>query len=317
MKFDLLVWFRERKIMLTKRMLFTVLVCLIVSSCASPQVTATTLIPTFTAQPTNTALPENIVEGASLSGLSPDEIVSFYLEIRSYIESGNVGALADKIQYPIRICGLHNGDVIEARDEFVQKYDYAFEDYWREYFLNQKLEHARIGEYGVSFERIAYSKIWSDSEHHSYAIRIIRIGNYCYVDPIKESNQATAEAATPEYSGNSFIFGMYKVILHERVGGTMLTQGEIDGVQTIVIAKEVFSSDEVCRRGYACSCNNPGYEFHKPTTGKGTAESYGLGSQIGQLIVVCNGLPNAYFDILANDQIGFYYDGNYWIFKHQ
>ncbi len=306
-----------------RRFLLGILWCLMFSSCSNPAVTTTTVpasptpIPTVTVQPTNTALPSNILDRASLSGLSPEEIVFFYLEIRSYVESDDIGALANKIRFPLAICGLQHGDVIETKDEFIEKYGYAFGDEWKPFFLKSDLGRVTVHEYNIQASGINFSKIWNDDSRQSYKIWITGIGYYCYLDPIKVSNRATAEAATPEYSREDFIFGTYHVILHDSVGGTMLSQGEIDAVQTVVIEEDIFSSDATCHMGYACSCPNPGYEFNKPVTGKGTSEFYGLGSPIGQLIVVCNGIPNAYFDILANDQIGFYYDGNYWIFKHQ
>jgi hypothetical protein len=171
-RFQLFIFLKENRTILLscekekgemRRFLLGILWCLMFSSCSNPAVTTTTVpasptpIPTVTVQPTNTALPSNILDRASLSGLSPEEIVFFYLEIRSYVESDDIGALANKIRFPLAICGLQHGDVIETKDEFIEKYGYAFGDEWKPFFLKSDLGRVTVHEYNIQASGINFS----------------------------------------------------------------------------------------------------------------------------------------------------------------
>jgi hypothetical protein len=69
-----------------------------------------------------------------------------------------------------------------------------------------------------------------------------------------------------------------------------------------------YSTDSEC--SFGCSCPSPEYEFNKPFYDKYRALWYGIPA-IGELIMICNGDPRVYFDILADNKIGYNYFGYY------
>ena len=80
------------------------------------------------------------------------------------------------------------------------------------------------------------------------------------------------------------------------------------GVQ---IESEVFIADQI---GHTCKA--PIYEFNPPLYDRGRALWYGIPA-VGELIVICEDVPWSYFDILNENELGYYLDGRYLILRYQ
>ncbi|RPI89646.1 MAG: hypothetical protein EHM40_20280 [Chloroflexi bacterium] len=80
------------------------------------------------------------------------------------------------------------------------------------------------------------------------------------------------------------------------------------------VEKDNYSTDSDC--SFGCSCPSPEYEFNKPFYDKYRALWYGIPA-IGELIMICDGDPRVYFDVLADDKIGYNYFGYYVTLIHQ
>jgi hypothetical protein len=307
------------KIMPIKRMLITSLLFLTLVSCTSQQVTdnsvpTITLLPsaTSTVHPTNTPLPASIVEGAHRSGMSPEEIVSFYWEIHSYLENNDVAALANKIYFPLNECARNKGDNIETKDEFIQRFNEIFTDEIISNYLNANLEDTGIDMYGVYIGGIWFTSICTDNICNVTETWIFGVNNYCSIriTPPMETDHAATLSAMPDYPSEKFVYGTYELDSYQEVGGSLMSIEELENFPKIIIERENFTNK------LYWLCPSPEYEFNKPFYGKGTALWYGI-QAIGELIVICNGKPLAYFDILANDEIGYYIDGYYLKLKHE
>jgi hypothetical protein len=308
-----------------KRIFFASLLCLIIVSCASQQATITstpTNLPvpsvTSTLQPTNTPLPASIVEGAHRSGLSPEEIVSVYLEIRSYLENKDVNALANRIYFPLNECGRSKGDNIETKEEFTQRFNEVFTDKIISNYLNANLEDTGIDMYGIYIGGISFTSICADNTCNITKTWITGVNGYCSIrwTPPMENEQAATLSAMPDYSGENFVYGVYKIESYEDKGGFITEEELIERIKKIEvrIERDSYSTDSECNFG--CSCPSPEYEFNKPFYAKYRALWYGLPA-IGELIVICDGDPKVYFDILSDNKIGLNYFGYYVTLSYQ
>lgn len=295
------------------------LVCFVVASCISQQATAipvstSTFLPsvTSTVHPTTTLLPASIIEGAHRSGLSPEEIISFIFEIRSYLENNDRNALADKIYFPLNECGRNKGDNIETKSEFIQRFDEVFTDEIISNYVNANLEDTRIDMYGVYIGGIWFISICTDKTCNITETLIFGVNSYCSIriTPPMEVDHAATLAAMPDYPSEKFVYGTYELDSYQKVGGSLISIEELEKFPKIIIEKENFTNK------LYWLCPSPEYEFNKPFYGKGTALWYGI-QAIGELIVICDGKPLAYFDILAHDEIGYYIDGYYLKLKHE
>jgi len=324
MEFGLSLWV-EWKVMKMNRMLAVSLVCLIIVSCTSQQVTViplptNTTLPsaTPTMHPTNTPLPASIVEGAHRSGMSPEEVVSFYSEIHSYLENEDIAALANKIYFPLNECGRSKGDNIETRDEFIQRFNEVFTEEIISKYLNVNLEETRIDMYGVYIGSIWFTSICTDNTCNITEIWIFGINDYCSIrrTPPMETDHAATLSAMPDYPGENFVYGTYKMESYEDHEG-LITEKELKSRLKNVgvkIEKDNFSTDSKC--SFGCSCPSPEYELNKPFYDRYRGLWYGIPA-IGELIIVCDGDPRIYFDILADDKIGYNYFGYYVTLAHQ
>jgi len=205
-------------------------------SCIGQQVTVTpmpTNIPlpsaTSTMHPTNTPLPASIVEGAHRSGMSAEEIVSFYLEIRSYLENKNINALTNRIYFPFNECGRSKGDNIETKEEFVQRFNEVFTDEVISDYLNANLEDTGIDMNGVYIGGMWFTSICTDKTCNTTGTWIFGINGYCSIrwTPPMEADQAATFSAMPDYSGESFVYGIYKMESYEDQGG-LITEEELN-----------------------------------------------------------------------------------------
>jgi len=294
-------------------------------ACASQQVAitpASTMTPlpsvTSTLQPTNTPLPANIVETSFRSGMSPEEVVSFILETRSYLENNERSALADKIYFPLNECGRNKGDNIETKEEFIQRFDEVFTDEIISDYLNANLEDTIIDMYGVYIGGIWFTSICTDSICNTTETWVFGVNGYCSNrnTPPMDEEQVATWSAMPDYSGESFVYGTYKMETYED-HGALITEEELKNrMQSIDvrIEKDNYSTDSDC--SFGCSCPSVKYEFNKPFYDKYRALWYGIPA-IGELIVICNGDPKVYFDILADNKIGHDYFGYYITLVHQ
>ena len=308
-----------------KRMLIVSLSCLIIVSCASQQATNTfipTILPspsvTSTLQPTNTPLPASIVEGAHRSGLSPEEIVSFYLEIHSYLETKDINALANRIYFPLNECGRSKGDNIETKGEFTKRFNEVFTDKVISNYLNANLEDTGIDMYGVYIGGISFTSICTDHTCNTTTTWITGVNGYCSIrwTPPMENEQAATLSALPDYLGESFVYGTYKIESYEDKGGLITEEELIERIKKIGvrIERDNYSTNSEC--DFGCSCSFPEYEFNKPFYDKYRALWYGL-PVIGELIVICDGDPKVYFDVLSDNKIGRDYFGYYVTLAHQ
>ena len=93
-----------------------------------------------------------------------------------------------------------------------------------------------------------------------------------------------------------------------------MSKEDVEKFQSVLIEKNKYSTDATCHFG--CTCPSPEYEFNKPFYGKGHALWYGIPA-VGELIVICDGEPIAYFDVLTDSEIGYYFDGYYFKLKHK
>jgi len=226
-----------------KRILIASWLCLLIASCASQQA-AITAMPTNTSLPpatikplpsatsavqlTNTPLPASIVEGAHRSGMSPEEIVSFYWEIHSYLENNNVAALADKIYFPLNECWRSKGDNIATKNEFIQRFNEVFTDEIISDYLNSNLEDTRIDMYGVYIGGIWFTSICTDNTCNITQTWIFGVNDYCSIrrTPPMEEEQSATLSALPGYSGESFVYGTYKMKSYED-HGCLITEDEL------------------------------------------------------------------------------------------
>jgi hypothetical protein len=120
----------------------------------------------------------------------------------------------------------------------------------------------------------------------------------------------------PDYSGESFVYGTYKMETYEDQGG-LITEEEVKERMKnigIRIEKDNYSTDPEC--SFGCSCPFPEYEFNKPFYDKYRALWFGIPA-IGELIMICDGDPRVYFDVLADNKIGYDYFGYYVTLVHQ
>ncbi|OQY89758.1 MAG: hypothetical protein B6D38_05680 [Anaerolineae bacterium UTCFX1] len=248
--------------------------------------------------------------------MSPEEIFSFYEEVHLDIKDKNISSLADKIYLPISQCGRNKGDKIETKDEFVERFNEIFSSENQLVFLNANLENTFINMYGVLIGDVWYSSICKESTCSDTKILIIRMGDYCSFRSLTPTTVegATAQAAHPDYPESQFVFGDYQLDSYQSVGGSLMSREDVEKFQSVSIEKNKYTTDTACHFG--CTCPSPEYEFNKPFYGKGRASWYGIPS-IGELIVICGGKPLAYFDILSNDEIGYYADGYYFNLKHK
>jgi len=308
-----------------KRMLIASLLFLVIVSCTSQQATVTPLptdtpLPsaTSTVHPINTPLPASIVEGAHRSGMSSEEIVSFYWEIHSYLENNDVPALANKIYFPLNECWRSKGDNIETKDEFIQRFNEVFTDEIISDYLSANLENTAIDMDGVYIGGIWFTSICTNKTCNTTETWIFGVNEYCAIrrtPPMDEAQVATL-SALPDYSGESFAYGTYKMESYEDHEG-LITEEKINKLLKNVdvrIEKDNYSTDSDCNFG--CSCPSPEYEFNKPFYDRYRALWFGIPA-IGELIMICNGDPRVYFDILADDKIGYYDYGYYITLAHQ
>ena len=309
-----------------KRKIILSLLYWVVSSCASQHVSvtdistslplATTIRPMpsaiFTMEPTTTPLPASIIEGAHRSGMSPEEIVSFYWAIHLFLENNDAAALANKIYFPLNKCGRNKGDNIETRDEFIQRFNEVFTDEIISNYLTADLGDTGIDMYGVYIGGIWFTSICTDNTCNVTETWIFGVNDYCSIrrTPPMETDQAATLAAMPDYSGENFVYGTYKMDSYEDQGG-LITEEELKNrLKNVVVGieKDKYSTDSEC--SFGCSCPSPEYEFNKPFQDKYRALWYGIPA-IGELIMICDGDPRVYFDVLADNKIGYDYFGYY------
>jgi hypothetical protein len=250
--------------------------------------------------------------------MSPQEIVSFYWEIHSYLENKDINALANKIYFPLNECGRNKGDNIETKEEFIQRFKEVFTDKIVSDYLNANLEDTGIDMYGVYIGGIWFTSICTDNTCNTTKIWIFGVNGYCSIriTPPMENEQAATLSVLPDYSGEKFVYGTYKIESYENQGG-LITEEELKDRMKIIevrIEKGNYSTDSDC--SFGCSCPSPEYEFNKPFYDEYRALWYGIPA-VGELIVICNGDPRVYFDILADDKIGYDYFGYYVTLVHQ
>lgn len=312
-------------LIITKKIVFSLFLAFALVSCTSQQVTDASvqtntplLSVTSTVPPTNTALPAGIVEGAHRSGMSPEEIISFYWEIHSYLENNNIVALADKIYFPLNECWRNKGDNIETKDEFIQRFNEIFTDEIVSNYINANLEDTGIDMYGVYIGGIWFTSICADNTCNITEIWIFGVNNYCSLrkTPPMETDQAATLSAMPDYLGESFVYGIYKMESYEDRGGQIIEEELKSRLKNVNvrIEKDNYSTDSEC--SFGCSCPSPEYEFNKPFYDRYRALWYGIPA-IGELIMICDGDLRVYFDILADNKIGYDYFGYYVMLVHQ
>jgi hypothetical protein len=308
-----------------KSVMIASLLLLIIVSCTSQQATVAPLptntplpstIPTI--HPTNTALPVSIIEGAHRSGMSPEEIISFYTEIHLYLENNDIVALANKIYFPLNECGRNKGDNIETKGEFIQRFNEVFTNEIISKYLNANLEDTRIDMYGVYIGGIWFTSICTDNTCNITETWIFGINDYCSIrrTPPMEIDHTATLSAMPDYPIENFVYGTYKMESYEDHEG-LITKEELKSRLKNVevkIEKDDFSTDSEC--SFGCSCPTPEYEFNKPFYDRYRALWYGIPA-IGELIIVCDGDLRVYFDILADDKIGYNYFGYYVTLAHR
>jgi hypothetical protein len=250
--------------------------------------------------------------------MSPEEIISFYSEIRSYLKTKDINALADKVYFPLNECWRNKGDNIETKDEFIQRFNEVFTNEVISNYLNANLEETGIDMYGVYIGGIWFTSICTDKTCNTTQTWIFGANGYCSIrrTPPIEADQAATLSAMPDYSGESFVYGTYKMETYEDQGG-LITEEEVKERMKnigIRIEKDNYSTDPEC--SFGCSCPFPEYEFNKPFYDKYRALWFGIPA-IGELIMICDGDPRVYFDVLADNKIGYDYFGYYVTLAHQ
>lgn len=122
-----------------------------------------------------------------------------------------------------------------------------------------------------------------------------------------------SQMALGAYSGQGFQYGRFELTEWRKMGGSKIKEAAIkDHFAYLVMEKPRFIAGKDGWFGH--SCLNPVYQFGRPDNGKGSALSYGIPA-VASLQIKCGQDYIAFFDVLDDDKIGYYYEGYYLILK--
>jgi hypothetical protein len=268
-------------------------------------------------------IPKEILEGAFRTGFTPDEIMYFFTVIQNSVRDGNPYPLADMILFPIHEESKCPGDVLETREEFIDRYSDLMDEKTRSEILSIKAEELLMGTYGVGIEKLGVwnpkSIIWisgfcDSAECGSYSIYITHILGYR-----TDMDQAEGIFRNPEYTPpptfkpKGFEFGKYEYFSSVQPSGEsrmILDETLAPWMQfSITITDTVYAEKGNGKTG-TFVCTYESLEYCPAYGGWGTAEWFGLKS-IGGLNIICNYQKRSiiYLDILEGKQIGYMVNG--------
>jgi len=248
-----------------------------------------------------------------------DEILEYTDLIKQALINHSPEDIASLMHYPIHLCGLCGGAAIENEEEFIEAYDDLIDDYRVSNVLNQpyndliiKAFYTRVGlgRGDIWLQKLCYT---SDCELVS-GPRITLFMSYCHSFREIYGDDKTEFIWLEDgifMDGSTFEYGTYVVTTIEDVGGTALTNEEIESYKSITILPDMidFSSSGGFKGPL---CEKPELEFCGPTLEKGQPIGYEF---IGRLNIICDDMVSAIFDVISGGKLGDYYDGKYFILE--
>jgi hypothetical protein len=271
-----------------------------------------TLTPSMTLSPSITKthiwagpIPDTILERASVSGMTPEEIMDTYYIIHNALGANDPSMITDLIWYPLIGCNRCGGRTVKTPNDFIKLYHDKMNEKTRSKLFSQKPEELFINYEGVMFGNgeIWFSKLCKNNDPQSCNIYIDMFLYYCMDDESKDTPLKIDET--------NFVFGKYATKTYDTVGGTALDNKDINEIMSAQI--EIYPNRYWADTNgwFGQSCASAKIEFC-PEIDTNVTDI----SAIGRLNIVCGEDIYEIFDIKSETELIMYYDGFNFFLQH-